>query len=108
MWSWSSCCEKFWCIWAASWASMAFPQALFRSEVGHAHGLGPLCPATAPTPTPWVWVGPKTEPCSASEFLCIWHATSPEPCLGNSKAQLPAAPQSALLSLSQVSLEVGE
>lgn len=34
MWSCSSCCEKFWCICAASWASMAFPHALFRSEDG--------------------------------------------------------------------------
>lgn len=32
MWSWRSCWEKFWCIWAASWASMLFPQALFRSD----------------------------------------------------------------------------
>ena len=32
MWSCRSCWEKFWCIWAASWASMLFPQALFRSE----------------------------------------------------------------------------
>lgn len=32
MWSCRSCCEKFWCICAASCASMAFPQALFRSE----------------------------------------------------------------------------
>lgn len=31
MWSWRSCCEKFWCICAASCASIAFPQALFRS-----------------------------------------------------------------------------
>lgn len=31
MWSCKSCWEKFWCIWAASWASMVFPQALFRS-----------------------------------------------------------------------------
>lgn len=31
MWSCRSCWEKFWCICAASWASMAFPQALFRS-----------------------------------------------------------------------------
>lgn len=31
MWSCRSCCEKFWCIWAASWASMVFPQALFKS-----------------------------------------------------------------------------
>lgn len=32
MWSCRSCWEKFWCIWAASWASMLFPQALFRSD----------------------------------------------------------------------------
>lgn len=31
IWSCRSCWEKFWCIWAASWASMVFPQALFRS-----------------------------------------------------------------------------
>lgn len=31
MWSCRSCWEKFWCIWAASWASIVFPQALFRS-----------------------------------------------------------------------------
>lgn len=34
MWSCSSCWEKFWCICAASWASMAFPHALFRSVNG--------------------------------------------------------------------------
>lgn len=32
MWSCRSCWEKFWCIWAASWASMVFPHALFRSD----------------------------------------------------------------------------
>lgn len=32
MWSCRSCWEKFWCIRAASWASMLFPQALFRSD----------------------------------------------------------------------------
>lgn len=31
MWSCRSCWEKFWCICAASWASMVFPQALFKS-----------------------------------------------------------------------------
>lgn len=31
MWSCSSCWEKFWCIWAASWASIVFPRALFKS-----------------------------------------------------------------------------
>lgn len=31
MWSCSSCWEKFWCICAASWASIVFPRALFKS-----------------------------------------------------------------------------
>lgn len=39
MWSWRSCCEKFWCICAASCASIAFPQALFRSERQELHLL---------------------------------------------------------------------
>jgi hypothetical protein len=49
MWSWSSCCEKFWCICAASWASMAFPQALFRSE-GGADDMSPREPTWATKP----------------------------------------------------------
>lgn len=39
MWSWRSCCEKFWCICAASCASMALPQALFRSARQDHHAL---------------------------------------------------------------------